>query len=149
MVFSKTFGYALRGVLYVALMDKNTNRVPLQAISQHLGIPKPFLGKVMKRLVQAGILSSQRGPGGGFYLLSKTLESPLTQLLEVFGELDEFSKCVLHFKSCNEKNPCPLHEQSREVRAQWFHLLRSVTLGDLIKNKLTPELNAVLIDSSI
>ena len=66
MIFSKTFGYALRGVLYLSTINEDKPRVQLDEIAAKLSIPRHFLGKVMKKLVKEGVLSSMKGPFGGF-----------------------------------------------------------------------------------
>jgi len=38
------------------------------AIAQAAGVPAPFLSKVLRRLVDRGLLRSRRGRGGGFVL---------------------------------------------------------------------------------
>lgn len=86
MIFSKSFGYALRGILYVALEEKQKKKVQLDEIAGKLGVPRYFLGKVMKRLVKEGILDSLKGPYGGFYLNENTLQTRLIQLVEITGK---------------------------------------------------------------
>ena len=68
MIFSKSFGYALRGVLYVAL-SADKGPVQLNEIAEALGVPRHFMGKIMKRLAHNSILDSQKGPSGGFEIL--------------------------------------------------------------------------------
>ena len=138
MMFSKSFGYALRGVLYVALMKNKKEKVQLDEIALQLGAPRYFLGKVMKNLVKENILGSLKGPYGGFYLTEKTLSTTLFRLMEATGEVEEFSNCVLHFKKCNPKNPCPMHHQIESLKIKWQDLLSSTSIGDLL-NKEQPD----------
>lgn len=133
MEFSKSFGYAVRGVLYIAMIAEQKKKVQLDEISAELGIPKPFLAKVMKNLVKEAVLNSLKGPFGGFSLNDKTLQTSLYRLIEITGEPKEFSKCMLNFRKCNAKNPCPLHHQFESLKMQWQRLLSSTTIGDLLK----------------
>lgn len=133
MVFSKSFGYALRGVLYLASVNENKPRVQLDEIAGELAVPRHFLGKVMKTLVKEGVLSSLKGPYGGFCINEKTMEMPLIQLMEITGEVEEFSTCVLRLRKCNAHNPCPMHRQIESLRHQWHGLLAATTIGDLLK----------------
>ncbi len=89
MFFSKSFGYALRSVLYVASVGESNGKVPLEKIAEGLNVPRHFLGKVMKRLVKEGILSSQKGPNGGFFTNEKTLQTPLLQFIHLTGTADD------------------------------------------------------------
>lgn len=136
MFFSKSFGYALRGILYVSMVSDNKARVQLDEIAEQLTVPRHFLGKVMKKLVKQGVLSSLKGPYGGFCLNEKTLKTPLLQLVEITGEPEEFGSCVLRLRNCNSKNPCPIHHQIESLRNQWHTILTSTKIEDLVKKDM-------------
>ncbi len=138
MIFSKSFGYALRSVLYISMIRDTKTKVQLDEIAEQLIVPRHFLGKVMKKLVKDGVLNSMRGPFGGFSINARTLEKTLFELIEITGEVEEFGKCVLSLKKCNSKNPCPIHHQIDGLRKKWHHLLSTTTIGDLI-NKDQPD----------
>lgn len=133
MIFSKSFGYALRGLLYVALVHPGKDKVQLDEIAEKLSVPRHFLGKVMKNLVKAGILDSLKGPYGGFSLNQHSLQTTLLRLVEATGEMEEFSSCSLRLRKCNAKNPCPLHLQVAALREEWHQLLASTRVEDLLK----------------
>lgn len=133
MVFSKSFGYALRGILYLAMVKDEKEKVQLDEIAEKLAVPRHFLGKVMKNLVKEGVVTSMRGPNGGFSINESTMETPLQKLISITGEVEEFNPCVLRLRRCNRQNPCPLHRQIESLRFQWQTLLASTTIGDLLK----------------
>ena len=131
ILFSKSFGYALRGILYVATRGSN-NKIHLSEIAEHLALPKPFLGKVMHSMVSKGILSSEKGPGGGFYVNENTLQTSLKTLVELTGETDTPDTCVLRLRKCSAASPCPLHEHVITMRDDWQNLISNTNLGDLL-----------------
>lgn len=133
MIFSKSFGYALRGVLYVSLAGENKPMVQLDEIARELAIHRHFLGKVMKKLVKGGVLSSLKGPYGGFCVNDMTMNTSLLKIVDMTGEREEFSSCVLRLRKCNAENPCPMHHQIESLRDQWETLLTSTTIGDLLR----------------
>lgn len=133
MVFSKSFGYALRGILYVAMVSESKAKVQLDEIAEQLTVPRHFLGKVMKNLVKEGVLSSLKGPYGGFCVNEKTLETTLFKLVETTGGVEKLSACVLRLRKCNAEDPCPMHRQVESLRKQWQLLLSSTSIGDLVK----------------
>ena len=83
MVCSKSFGYALRGILYVALMNDQKPRVQVEEIAETLSVPKYYLGKIMKQVVKEGILSSTKGPYGGGSVNETTPSSPFFYIFEI------------------------------------------------------------------
>lgn len=133
MLLSKSFGYALRGVLYVAMMNGSKKKVQLDEIAEKLAVPRHFLAKVMKRVVKDRILSSERGPYGGFCINESTLQTRLIRLVELSGDAVWFDTCVLQLRKCNAQSPCPLHNQVEMLRKQWFTIITTTTLDDLLK----------------
>jgi len=136
-MFSKSFGYSLRGILYIAKLSNSKSMVSIDEIAEQLAVPRHFLSKVMNRLVKEGIINSKKGPAGGFCLNDITLQTPLTRLMEITGETQQFSLCVMSFRNCNAGNPCPLHDKADEIKRRWHHLL-SATIGDILKNEHGP-----------
>lgn len=138
MIFSKTLGYALRGVLYISMVSIEKPRVQLDEIAKELSIPRHFLGKVMIKIAKKGVLNSTKGPFGGFSVNDRTMKTSLYDLMEITGETQEFSSCVLRLRECNNKNPCPVHNQIDTMRKNWYQFLSSTTIYDLI-NKDQPD----------
>ena len=67
-MFSRSCQYALQAVLYITLHQKKKSNVGLKEISSSQGIPLHFLSKILQSLVKADILTSIKGPNGGFRL---------------------------------------------------------------------------------
>jgi Rrf2 family transcriptional regulator, iron-sulfur cluster assembly transcription factor len=132
MQFSKSFGYALRGILYIAKMQDEKRKVQIEEIAGSLSVPKHFLGKIMKQTVKEGLLQSTKGPYGGFSLATETLSTPLIRLVEIIDGMDQFNICVLKLKSCDSANPCPLHYEMEEIKGEFLTVVRETTIGDLI-----------------
>lgn len=144
MLFSKTFGYALRGVLYVAITIESKPRVQLEEIAQQLALPRHFMGKVMKKLVKEGVLTSLKGPYGGFCINERTMKTSLLKLTEITGEAGEFTICVLRLGKCNSANPCPMHRKVESIRQQWQTVLSSTTIEDLLTKKQPDFISSIM-----
>lgn len=137
MFFSKSFGYALRSVLFLAAADMG-HRVQLGEIASKLKVPRHFLAKVMKKLVKEGVIASQKGPRGGFMVNDSTLSIPIIKIAAITGETTGLDSCVLELRKCNSLNPCPMHYRVVALRGQWLDLLSSTTVDDLL-NKGQPD----------
>ena len=140
MFVSKSFGYALRGVLYIALICKDNRRIQVGEIASELHVPKHFLSKVLKKIVKNGILNSTKGRYGGFSLNEKTLSTFLYDLFIVINGDAQFDNCVLGFKKCNPTHPCPLHDKMQPSRDEVYLLFTKTTIGDLLKSQ---EVNSI------
>lgn len=134
MLFSKTFSYAIRGVLYIALQQDEKPRVQLDEIAEQVGVPKPFMGKVLKRLVKENILYSTKGPHGGFFLRENTLTTPLLKVVAITDGLAGFKNCVLRFNECDTHNPCPMHHKVEAIIQGLKKIIGDTTVGELLTN---------------
>ena len=137
MILSKSFGYALRGILYVARMQDENRKIQIDEIAGNLSVPKHFLGKIMQQVVKKGVLKSTKGPYGGFSLADETLLIPLIRIVEITDGMDQFKICVLKLKSCDGLNPCPLHCEMEHLRDEFLSIFSKTTIGDLLKDNKT------------
>ena len=135
MFFSKSFGYACRGILYVALTADQQKKTQVDEIARKLNIPKHFLSKIMKNLVKNGILSSTKGPYGGFSLNNKTLLTPLSDIVNMTDGDHQFDNCILRLRACNADKPCPMHYRVETCRNDLHHIFMRTTIGDLLNAK--------------
>jgi Rrf2 family transcriptional regulator, iron-sulfur cluster assembly transcription factor len=134
MLFSKTFSYALRGILYIALVQNEKQRVQLDEIADKLGAPRHFMGKVLKQLVKENLLYSTKGPYGGFYLREDTLTTPVLKVVAITDGITGFETCVLLFTKCNAQNPCPMHKKIEAIKNELKKVVGNTTLGELLSN---------------
>ncbi|MBV6439081.1 MAG: Rrf2 family transcriptional regulator [Haliscomenobacteraceae bacterium CHB4] len=131
-MFSKTFGYALRAITYVAIHGNDGKKVSLLDLSQYLDIPYYFLGKIMQEMVRHGILDSIKGPSGGFFTNGSTLDTSLIQILKITDGNLVFSQCALGIKRCNTEHPCPLHNDFAACRNGMLQALSSKKIRTLV-----------------
>lgn len=156
MIFSKSFGYAVRGVLYIALMQDEKHYVQVEEIAEKLAVPRHFMGKILKKLAKEKVLISIKGPSGGFTLNEQTLQMPLIDLVMITDGPQLFNTCVMRVKECNPANPCPMHVHMEQVRSNLKSILSETVTGDLLDtNKLefirsisTGDLNIISSQSS-
>jgi Rrf2 family transcriptional regulator, iron-sulfur cluster assembly transcription factor len=135
MFLSKSFGYALRGILYIAMVTDTAGdkkRVQVDEIADKLSVPRHFLAKIMKRLAEESIIDSTKGPYGGFSLNEKTLSTSLLSIVYITEPADLFTSCVLKFRQCNAKNPCPLHNEFEQLRNTLLSSLQHTNIEKLL-----------------
>ncbi|MCB0283551.1 MAG: Rrf2 family transcriptional regulator [Calditrichaeota bacterium] len=133
-MLSKTCEYAIRSVLYVANQQFiNTGmKSGIKQISESLNIPAHFLGKILQTLTRHEIMSSAKGPNGGFYLNEQQQRNPLLSIVEVIDGLKIFSRCGLGLEKCSSEHPCPLHNDFASYRDGMENALRNYTVEDTI-----------------
>jgi Rrf2 family transcriptional regulator, cysteine metabolism repressor len=81
MKLSFASSYALQAVVHMTLAKKN-DPIASHYIAQARGIPDRFLLKVLKALVTAQVLTSVKGPNGGYKLARPAGEISLLDIIE-------------------------------------------------------------------
>ncbi len=145
MILSNTCKYGLRAVIYLAINAKDGKKIGIKKISNDLEIPTPFLGKILQSLAKRKILSSTKGPNGGFGIGKDPAEISMLDIVEIIDGRDVFDTCVISLKSCSSEehknSPCPIHKKFSSIRKNLITLFENETIEDLaceIKdNKLT------------
>lgn len=89
----------------------------------------------MKKLASERVISSQKGPAGGFACNEITRSVSLLQLAAMTNETNQFGSCLLRLRKCNPQNPCPLHHQAQVLKDQWLNLLCYTTIGQLVEGE--------------
>ncbi len=83
MKLTRAASYALRAVVYIANKKKEKETtVASHSIAKESGIPPRFLLKVLKPLVGAQVLSSIKGPSGGYSLARPPSEITMLEIIE-------------------------------------------------------------------
>jgi Rrf2 family protein len=132
-MLSNTCKYALRAVLYLAINSEAGKKTGIKKISKDLDIPTPFLGKILQNLAKHKILSSTKGPNGGFGLGKDPDEILLMDIVEVIDGHDSFHKCVIGMKYCmEEENPCALHTRYADLREEIRKIFEVETIEQLV-----------------
>ena len=67
-MFSKACKYGIRAVLFLVVNGDENSRISPETIAETLEVPRHFLAKILQQLSKNGLVSSVKGPGGGFFL---------------------------------------------------------------------------------
>jgi Rrf2 family protein len=130
-VLSRTGEYALRAVLL--LTQRNGARaLPASEIARVLGVPRNYLSKTLQRLVKRGVLTSVRGPTGGFALARDPASLPISAVVSEFEETEPLGTCVLGDAGCDAKHPCAAHARWKKWSDEMAQLLDGTMVGELV-----------------
>ena len=132
-MISKNCGYGIRGVVLLAEKSREGRKIGIHEIAEELNVPQHFMGKILQDLVRKGIISSIKGPSGGFFVNKETINLPIIRIVEAIDGLGVLKKCYLGREECSEENPCPLHFEFSGCRADIFQTFEDRTVGDLME----------------
>ena len=86
-------------------------------IAEQEDIPKHFLSKILQQMVEAKILTSLKGPGGGFLFARDPKEVSLYDVINVYDSLEQnMGDCAIGWNECSGENPCDLHDSFSDLR---------------------------------
>lgn len=130
-MLSQTSEHAIRALLFLAQKDRG-EAVPADRIAAALGAPANYLAKTLQALAKRGLLSSTRGPTGGFRLTADPRAVTLADIVEALTEPRTSGVCLLGNRQCNTAAPCWAHQKWLTVNEALRAPLRSTTLADLL-----------------
>jgi len=131
-MFSKTAEYALRATIFIAQKATADNKLGIEEIARAIDSPKSFTAKILQLLTKDNkVVSSVRGPNGGFYITKESQKLPARAILEAVNEDEVLKKCVLGLKLCSEVEPCPMHAEYKIIKKQLNQLFGKKTIKHL------------------
>lgn len=136
-MLSNSCRYGIRAVIYLASQPISNGKTGIKQISSDLGLPQPFLAKILQQLAKQKILSSSKGPHGGFSLVKNPEHITLLDIVKTIDGDDIFTNCLMHNGSCEstglEKKTCPLHEEYEKTRKDLIKLFSKKTISAIVK----------------
>jgi len=132
-MFSKACEYGIRALTVIAEAGKENRKIGIKELCKKANTPESFTAKILQNLVKRDIISSQKGPSGGFYISKDLDKITLYDIVEAIDGKGIFNKCGLGLTACNAKKPCPLHSKFEVVRNELNIMCNNNTLDDLVK----------------
>ena len=113
MIITKRSDYALR--VCRALKDGKTHSV--REICEQEDIPKAFAYKIIRELEQNGIVKSERGKEGGYFLNRKLDDLTVYDIVSVTEEDLAIVHCMKEDCIRNRPdNPCKVHREIERIQ---------------------------------
>jgi len=117
---SNTSKYALRALIYLGKFSEDGKKIGIKKISEDIGIPSPFLGKILQNLVKQKLLVSIKGPNGGFALAKPPVQISLWDIVAQIDGEGFFTNCLIGLEPCITHDPekplCPVHHKYEKLR---------------------------------
>ena len=127
--------YAVTAMLYLAL-HKNQGPVSLSDISSRQAISLSYLEQLFSKLRRSELVSSVRGPGGGYELKRGSDEIFIAQIIDAVDESVDTTKCQ-GAGDCQGGETCLTHYLWEDLSEQIHTFLESISLADLVaKNEV-------------
>jgi Rrf2 family protein len=129
-LITRNTDYALRAICYIA---KAKQVVTVTKLVRTLGVPGPFLRKILQRLSKERILESFKGQGGGFSLRMVPDKIYLMEVMRVFQGPVGLNGCFLKKNICPNKGKCVLRKKIKIIENNALAQLRRINIASLVK----------------
>ncbi|WP_445158478.1 Fe-S cluster assembly transcriptional regulator IscR [Halomonas sp. E14] len=124
--------YAVTAMLDLAL---NAEKGPtsLADISRRQEISLPYLEQLFARLRRASLVTSVRGPGGGYLLALSPAEISIARVIDAVDESVDATRCQ-GLSDCQQGDTCLTHHLWCDLSEQIRGFLNNITLGQLVEH---------------
>ena len=122
--------YAVTAMLDLALNSQNVP-VALADISSRQGISLSYLEQLFSRLRRAALVSSVRGPGGGYRLARAPEAVSVADIVNAVNETIDATKCGSN-SNCQRGEICLTHHLWMGLSEQIYEFLSTISLQALI-----------------
>lgn len=131
-MFSKACQYGIKASVFIASQSELGNRVSLKEIAAGIDSPVAFTAKILHQLAKQDILSSLKGPTGGFEIQRGRAEKiNLSHIVSAIDGDSIYKGCALGFDSCDDRQPCPMHNKFVDIRNNLRIMLENTSLHEL------------------
>ena len=111
------------------------NVVNLSTIAERQQISLPYLEQLFLKLRRAGLVTSFRGPGGGYALDRSAGEISIAEIMRAVDEPVKMTRCSGDSElGCLGDERCLTHDLWDALGSQIVNFLDGVTLGDVVDN---------------
>jgi len=128
-VLSKTTRYAL-WVLAALAQGERQGHLHARGLAARLGIPAPYLAKVMSVLSRHGFVDSVRGRAGGYRLKEEALGASLKTVVALFDPSSLAHVCMIGNPHCPGPG-CGQHDRWNALQRSFVEVLETTTIADL------------------
>lgn len=145
---SKKVEYGILSLQYLA--DREGTLVPAKEIAAHLDLSFEFLAKTMQTLMKKGLIASQQGIKGGYYLTKKSSDISLSDIVYALDSTPKLVECIedhANKDACLREGVCTIKRPLSIIQKKVDELFLQTTLENLkSKNQIPNNLVELKID---
>ncbi|HYD40885.1 MAG TPA: Rrf2 family transcriptional regulator [Anaeromyxobacter sp.] len=127
---SRKIDYGLRAMIYLASVAPGAV-VPFREIARQMDVPEDFLAKILKTLVDAGMVRSSRGPHGGYVLARSAAEVSFLDVIEAVEGPVALNVCLDGEATCGHSTLCTMMSVWKLGQERMLDVYRQAKLADV------------------
>jgi Rrf2 family iron-sulfur cluster assembly transcriptional regulator len=106
--------------------------IALADIASRQGISLSYLEQLFSRLRKKSLVSSVRGPGGGYNLARSASQIFVAEVIAAVDENVDTTRCG-GAHNCHENGPCLTHDLWQDLSDRIYDYLNRISLKDLVE----------------
>ncbi len=131
--------FAVTAMLDIAMHEAThadeAKPIALADISERQGISLSYLEQLFSRLRRNGLVSSVRGPGGGYKLAKAMQEISVAQIISAVDEQIDATQCG-GTENCNgDDGRCMTHDLWASLNSKILDYLAGIKLADMVASQ--------------
>ena len=130
-MISKACKYGIRATVFVASKKAEGIKLNIKEIAREVDAPEAFTAKILQVLNKNHIITSLKGPYGGFFIEDYQLDQAVINIVKAVDGLSVFQECGLGLKQCSAIHPCPMHDQYKIARDALLGAFQNTTIRQL------------------
>lgn len=108
--------------------------VTLAEISERQSISLSYLEQLFSRLRRQGLVSSVRGPGGGYKLAKNFGDISVAEIINAVDEQIDATQCGGH-ENCRDEGRCMTHDLWATLNSKILDYLDGISLADMVASQ--------------
>ena len=105
--------------------------IPFREIARQMDVPEDFLAKILKTLVDQGLVRSTRGPHGGYALARTSANISFLDVIEAVEGPVALNVCLDGEDACGHSTSCTMVQVWRQGQERMLDVYRLAKLSDL------------------
>jgi Rrf2 family protein len=130
LIITRATEYAIRAILHMSRQPVG-EVIFKKDICKAQDITPAFLTKILQPLIKDGIVGSQRGVGGGFYLAKAPAEITLLDIIKSQEGPVYLNQCLIENGACEREVFCPVHGAWAQIRKEFMATLSRYDFASL------------------
>ncbi len=127
---SRKIDYGLRAMIYLSSIPASSV-VPFREIAHQMDVPEDFLAKILKTLVDQGLVKSTRGPHGGYALARPPEAISFLDVIEAVEGPVALNVCLDGDDACGRASSCTMVSVWRLGQERMLDVYRQAKLSEL------------------
>ncbi len=128
--------YALKAL--VTLAGRPRDVAAVSELTEKLGVPRPYLRKIMQRLAREKFVLSFKGKGGGFRLARPAGDIALADVIRTFQGTISLHDCLFKKKICPDVRTCPLRKTISRLEDRLARELETLSIASVLGEAMVP-----------